>query len=948
MPLSIFIACALTKYVITSRFVTSLGAHDVATLESVTAPFSFPLRDTLDRFGRITIRSWSMESIDDEHGVIRIHIDGTGVAVNARHDVKPIPAIWILRDGVVTTEAHFIAESIIAAHDDVAREAIVAAHPEYAPHDLFTAVIDDLEETHDPDFALSGAMAWVVTESEKRGDQRVESRALTEALHGESPSDMVQRDDTALAIARQSGDCDAVASALLRAGNSHNVAKAGSGDDLLWQAASMAEALDDGRIGLKALHNYAADRVWNADLRHGFAAAELLERKSREFGWREGENMAHLTMGDVDMIVGDDPAALAMRKQAMAGLDAIGNHEFAAWALAEIARGEMRLGRRTAALRDMNAAVARTTANFHHRELLIDTLAAMYVDAGRVHDAERVLRDQPETHDIVRARIFAAEHRYSKAIEAARWAAGGCEPEDDACWQGPLLAGQALLRLGKRDEGVASLQAAIDAIESRRAQMDTTDLRRERFFEERLEPYRDLLDVRLSDGRTHEALKIAETVKARALLDTLSLGRAEVRAALTPAEDERRRTLESRIEQLNRRVLAGGGAAPLDDARKALEEFEEEMALRHPVARGLRSKDLSQNLDAIVAKDVAAIEYAVLPRCVVAFVVVRDARGRVAIHAKRIAITSAEIEQRATALHRTLAARSLASDAQLAKLYDLLVAPLRPWIRGKKLLLIVPDGALWQVPFQALEARGGEPLVVRSAIAYAPSFAALTVARPRGSESRRTLLAMGDASAGSDATSQIRAFNRDVALGRLPDAANEVRAIAGVYGANASDVYLHDAATETTLKAAAGRHRIIHLATHGIADSRWPMFSALVLAPTAEDDGLLEAREVADMNLDADLVVLSACDTGRGLIRSGEGVVGLSWAFLLAGCPRTVVSQWEADSKATSVLMVEFHRQFVAGATPAEALRRAQLALMRSDRWAHPYYWGNFIVLGNP
>jgi CHAT domain-containing protein len=941
---SFLIACALTKYALASRFVKALGAHDITALRSLGADsLSFPVSDTLGRFGRITIRSWT---VDQHDGITRIRIDGIGIAVNARHDVKPIPATWILRDGTVTTEDHFLAQSIIAAHDDAARDAMVTAHPEYGPHDLMLAVLDELEESHDPDFARTDAMTWVITRAEDRSDWAVASRALSEPVRREPFPEAARRSQGALAIALRTNDCDVVAAALFRAGNSSNVGTNGDGNGLLRQSASMADTLDDGRIALKALHNYASYSVWNGNLRRGFTAAELLEKKSRQFGWREGENMAHLTMADVDAIISDNEAALALRRQALAGLDALGNGEFATWAAADVAQEEMHLGRRNAALRDMNAALARATAGFRNRELLVDLLAEMYVKNGRIREAERVLRGQPETHHIVRAEILAAQHRYAEELTASRLAAGGCSPEEDACWQGRMLAGRALLHLGRRNEAIASLQAAIDTIEHRRAQMDTSELRRERFFEERLEPYRDLLDLYVHAGRTSDALKIAETVKARVLLDTLSLGRSDIRAALTAAEEERRRGLDARIEQLNRRHIFGG---ELDEARKALEAFDEEMALRHPVGRGLQSSEVSQDLAAVVrARDVAAIEYAVLPRSVIAFVVVRDGHGSVAIHATRIVVTSAEIGRRAGALHRAIAERSLACEAQLATLHDLLLAPLRQWIGGKKLLVVVPDGALWQVPFQALASRGGEPLIAQTALAYAPSLAALTVSRTHGDESRRTLLAMGDASIGSEARAQLRSFDRDLPLGRLPDAADEVRAIAAEYGAEQSDVFVHDAATETMLKASAGRYRIIHLATHGIADSRWPMFSSLVLAPTTQDDGLIEAREVADLHLDADLVVLSACDTARGVIRSGEGVVGLSWAFLLAGCPRTVVSQWSADSKATSLLMIEFHRQLVRGATAAEALQRAELALMHSGRWAHPYYWADFIVLGNP
>jgi CHAT domain-containing protein len=124
------------------------------------------------------------------------------------------------------------------------------------------------------------------------------------------------------------------------------------------------------------------------------------------------------------------------------------------------------------------------------------------------------------------------------------------------------------------------------------------------------------------------------------------------------------------------------------------------------------------------------------------------------------------------------------------------------------------------------------------------------------------------------------------------------------------------------------------------------MYSGLVFSNDEENDGILEAREVADMTLGADLAVLSACDTASGRISQGEGMVGLSWAFLAAGCPTTVVSQWRADSAATAKLMIEFHRRMTQGHTPAEALRGAQKSLMRSEAHWHPYYWAPFIVVG--
>src|SRR5262249_44773243 len=111
---------------------------------------------------------------------------------------------------------------------------------------------------------------------------------------------------------------------------------------------------------------------------------------------------------------------------------------------------------------------------------------------------------------------------------------------------------------------------------------------------------------------------------------------------------------------------------------------------------------------------------------------------------------------------------------------------------------------------------------------------------------------------------------------------------------------------------------------------------------------VLEAWELMNLKLNADLVVLSACDTARGRISRGEGVVGLAWAVFVAGCPSTVVSQWKVDADATTALMIAFHKNLKAGIGKAEALRRAQVSLIRSPQHGHPFYWGAFVIVGDP
>jgi CHAT domain-containing protein len=168
-------------------------------------------------------------------------------------------------------------------------------------------------------------------------------------------------------------------------------------------------------------------------------------------------------------------------------------------------------------------------------------------------------------------------------------------------------------------------------------------------------------------------------------------------------------------------------------------------------------------------------------------------------------------------------------------------------------------------------------------------------------------------------------------------------------------------AREDRFKAEAGRCRILHLAAHGVLNDASPMYSHIVLAQGTTDgteDGLLETWELMTLDLNADMVVLSACEMAWGSVRPGEGMVGLSWGFFVAGSPTTLVSRWKVGSAATTELMLGFYRHLKAGASdprvskphpPAKAssLREACLKLISSERYAHPFYWAGFVLIGD-
>jgi CHAT domain-containing protein len=133
-----------------------------------------------------------------------------------------------------------------------------------------------------------------------------------------------------------------------------------------------------------------------------------------------------------------------------------------------------------------------------------------------------------------------------------------------------------------------------------------------------------------------------------------------------------------------------------------------------------------------------------------------------------------------------------------------------------------------------------------------------------------------------------------------------------------------------------------------ILDDDSPMYSRLVLSQDeadSQEDGLLEAWEIMNLDLPAEMVVLSACETARG--RVGEGVIGLTWAVFVAGSPTTVVSQWKVDAASTTDLMVEFHRRALTGEGKAQALRQAMLKVLRGEKSKHPFYWAGFVIVGD-
>ncbi|MCR4341424.1 MAG: tetratricopeptide repeat protein [Gemmatimonadaceae bacterium] len=287
--------------------------------------------------------------------------------------------------------------------------------------------------------------------------------------------------------------------------------------------------------------------------------------------------------------------------------------------------------------------------------------------------------------------------------------------------------------------------------------------------------------------------------------------------------------------------------------------------------------------------------------------------------------------------------------AALATISELLLpAGVRAARRGSE-LIVVPHGVLGLVPFSALHVKGDAvPLGARFAVRYAPSLRALAAAeaRPAPPETAKPLVV-----ANPDMPQVATTSGSKVALAELPGAQREGEWLAARLGV---PLVAGRAASEGTVRKALPAARLVHLATHGLAfgNDAAVRNSYVALAPDSLHDGLLTLGEIMDddaLTLTADLVVLSACQTGLGNPKQAEGTVGLQRGLLAKGARTVLVSLWSVDDEATGFLMRRFYERWLTGATKAEALRRAQIDV-RSDKahpqWSHPRYWAAFQLVG--
>lgn len=520
--------------------------------------------------------------------------------------------------------------------------------------------------------------------------------------------------------------------------------------------------------------------------------------------------------------------------------------------------------------------------------------------------------------------------------------------------------GEAYAADDKVDLAITTLQEAINKVEEMRDQVVSPPESRPLFFENKVGPYHTLVKLLTKQGKNFEALLYAERAKGRVLLEAVRNNRTDLGEVYTEAERVEGDLLINKLSALRERIRSESDREAKDELQKQLDAvrrelvlFQERLAAAHPelLLRVGPAKSLTHaSLNTLVrANDFAYLEYVVTDDEVGIFIVKRNGLSAYDLKYVSLPVNANELRGKVKEFHSALAERHPSHELMGRELYRLLIEPVARELQNIGTVCIIPDGFLWTLPFQALTTTRGNYLIQEHSLYYAPSLSVLNemALRRRQQSSNESILAFGNPIESDE--------KRPQDLHPLPEAEAEVAAVAATVRTQTKKILVGRQADEKTFKALAPQYATIHLATHGVLDNRDPLNSYLLLTKAdaeGENDGLLRAHEIIDMRLNADLAVLSACQTGNGRISPGEGVIGMSWAFFVAGARSVVVSQWRVNSASTSQLMKHFYQTLARQNDPnsrnkSEALREASLRLLKDRSYRHPFYWAGFVLVSS-
>jgi CHAT domain-containing protein len=552
---------------------------------------------------------------------------------------------------------------------------------------------------------------------------------------------------------------------------------------------------------------------------------------------------------------------------------------------------------------------------------------------------------------------------------------------NDLLWHARLLSGKAQRGLDRPAQALQSFLEAITIVESLRARPAASEAGTERSG---VLPYLAAVDLLVEQNRAAEAFEYAERAKVQSLIELLRRSNSQSVKSMSAAEQAEERklagsavSLELQLEReaLSRTSTTNRRAAMrdrLNQARSAYANFRNRLYLAHPsvkVERGELAALKPEQLRPLLSDGrTALLQYVITENNVYLFALtVDDANKKIggkrtragtvtALKVYPLSVSREALAQHIAAFSHLLSKRDESFQPLGRELYDALIRPAEEQLSGKTKLVIVPDGSLWRLPFEALQPADDGYLLDQAAISYAPSFSTLREMlkqrRPANPTRALALMAFANPQLSKELLQRLELTYKNEKIELSPEEENEIQRLRTVYGEAQSRSFTGQNASEERAKLEAARAGVLHFATPALLDDISPMYSFIALSSTSENnanDGLLQTREIINLDTPARMVVLSASRFRNDASATGAAPIGLAWSWFVAGSPSTVFSRWQVNSPGTTQMMAEFHSRLRSrkSNSKANALQQSALALRRSTDYRHPYYWAAFSVIGD-
>ncbi|HEV8578381.1 MAG TPA: CHAT domain-containing protein [Thermoanaerobaculia bacterium] len=667
----------------------------------------------------------------------------------------------------------------------------------------------------------------------------------------------------------------------------------------------------------------------------------------QQVGDRRGEIITLNNLGSVWRNLGDPGKAIQLHRQARELAVAQGDSRQEAISRLRLGEAQLDRGDATAALGEIDSALSlfQATGSRRNEVQMLDLRGRALILAGRPQEAVTALQAALGLHRTLRDR--AGEAEALRALSTAERS------------------------IGQLTDARTHAEEAVSRVEELRIGFLSPDLRAA-FLATQHSAYALVMDLLMDEGKDRAAFEMSERARARSLLDVLYRGTVRGVASSAPAELlARRQALHHRLSAKTDQQLKQSGTraealerdintlmAELDGVEARIRRLDSHYAaLATPPA--LNIEEISRLLD----PETLLLEYSLgEDRSYLWAISVSSFRSVVLPSQRKIEALTRQLYEEMNTLDAGQSRRTHTAEALSA----ILLAPVWPDAARFRRLVVVPDAALQVLPFGALPTpSSGEPLLELHEIDYIPSATTLALQRKRLAD--RTpgtkwaavladpIFAMDDPRLVKKMNSVRGSETEDIppTFERLPASGHEAQEIAKLAPPDKVRILLaHTANRNAMLSGELRDYRVLHLATHAIANTHSPELSGLVLslvdAAGTPEEGFLGLSDIYDLDLSADLVVLSGCQTALGKEIRGEGIMGLTRGFFFAGVPRVVASLWRVQDHATAELMARFYRElWRKQLPPAAALREAQRSLRRDPRYRDPYFWAGFVLQGD-